>query len=141
AIVDRGVAVALGEMDDHETAAADVAGARIGDREREADRDRRVDGIAATVENLDADAGGALLLRDNHAVMRVDALRRRDERCRSDRMVLRRGNSSVNQDEKGNKNAGHRSLPAVPAKGAPGTSITDIVSLHCAPRIARGRCG
>ena len=60
AIVDGDVAVAFGEMDHHEAAAAEIAGARIGDREREADRHRRVDRVAAAVEDLDADAGGAL---------------------------------------------------------------------------------
>ena len=59
-----------GEMDQHEAAAADVAGARIGDREREADRDRGVDRVAAALQNVDADARGARLLRHHHAVLR-----------------------------------------------------------------------
>ena len=46
-------------MDHHEATAADVAGARICDRKRETDRDRRIDGIAAAIKNFNADAGGA----------------------------------------------------------------------------------
>ncbi len=76
AIVDRGVELALGEVDQHVAAAADIAGARIGDREREAGRDRGIDGVAAALEHLDADARRAPLLRDHHAMRgrnRLDA--------------------------------------------------------------------
>ena len=47
AIVDRDVDVAVGEVDHHVAAAADIAGARIGHREREAGRDRGIDRVAA----------------------------------------------------------------------------------------------
>ena len=47
AIVDRDVFVALGGMDHHEAAAADIAGARIGHGQRKAGRDRGVDRVAA----------------------------------------------------------------------------------------------
>ncbi len=40
-------------MDEHEAAAADIAAARVGDRERVADGNRRVDGIAASPQNRD----------------------------------------------------------------------------------------
>ena len=53
--VDEGGA-SVGEADEHEAAAADVAGGGVGDGEGEADGDGGVDGIAAGVENLDADA-------------------------------------------------------------------------------------
>ena len=69
AVVDGGVAVAFGEVDHHEAAAADIAGARIGHGQRKADRDRGVDRVAAAVEDLDADAGGAAFLRHHHAVV------------------------------------------------------------------------
>ena len=59
-------------MNDHEAAAADIAGVRIRDREREADRHRRVDRVAAAVEDFHADAGGAALLRHHHAVVGED---------------------------------------------------------------------
>ncbi len=75
-------------MDHHESAAAEIAGARIGDRERETDRDRGVHRVAAAVEDLDTDAGGALLLRHHHAVVREDRGRRRNGRRALDRCDL-----------------------------------------------------
>ena len=39
-------------MNEHEAAAADIAGARQGDGERKADRDRRIDGIAASLQDI-----------------------------------------------------------------------------------------
>ena len=68
AIVDRKLLIAFGEMDQHEAAAADVAGARIGNGHRKADRDRGVDRVAAALEHLDADPRGAFFLRHHHAV-------------------------------------------------------------------------
>ena len=62
-------------MDHHEAAAADIAGARIGDGEREADGDRGIDRVAAAVEDLDADARGAAFLRHHHAVAAATMLR------------------------------------------------------------------
>ena len=61
-------------MDDHEAAAADIAGAGIGHGQCEADGDCGVDRVAAAVEDLDADARGALFLRHHHAVVREDRL-------------------------------------------------------------------
>jgi len=69
AIIDRGVA-AVGEMDDHEAAAADIAGARIGHRHRKADGDRGIDRIAAFLQNVDADARRRCFLRHHHPVGR-----------------------------------------------------------------------
>ena len=74
AIVDRGV-LATGAVDHHETAAADIAGTRIGHGHGEADRDRRVHRVAALLQNLDADACRARLLRHHHAVFGDNALR------------------------------------------------------------------
>ena len=60
-------------MDHHETAATDIACARIGDRKREADRDCGIDRIAAAIEDFDADARGAAFLRDHDAIAgRID---------------------------------------------------------------------
>ncbi len=67
-------------MDHHEAAAADIAGARISDRKREADRDGGIDRIAAAVENFHADARGMALLRHHHAVVGEDRRRRRNDR-------------------------------------------------------------
>ncbi len=76
AVIDCRVAVAFGKVNDHEAAAADITGARIGDREREADRHRRVHRIAAAGEDFHADAGGAAFLRHHHAIVG------KDRRCR-----------------------------------------------------------
>ena len=65
-------------MDHHEAAAADVAGARIGHRHGEADRDRGIDRVAAALEHLGADQRGAALLRHHHAVLGGDRLHRRE---------------------------------------------------------------
>ena len=68
AIIDRDVLVAFGRMDHHEAAAADIAGARIGDGHRKAGRDRGIDGIAALAQDVGADFRGEFLLRHHHAV-------------------------------------------------------------------------
>ena len=64
------VLIEIGAMDQHEAAAADIAGARQGHREREADRHRGVDRIAAALQDFEPDGGGDRLLADDHAVRR-----------------------------------------------------------------------
>ena len=54
-IDERGAAV--GEAHQHESAAADIAGGGMRHGEREAHRDRGVDGVAAGLEHCDADIG------------------------------------------------------------------------------------
>ncbi len=73
AIVDRRI-LAVGEVNHHETAAADIAGARIADGERKTDRDRGIHRIAALLQDIDADMRRACLLRHHHAVMRNSPL-------------------------------------------------------------------
>jgi hypothetical protein len=68
AIIDRDVFIALGRVNHHEAAAADVAGARISDGQRKAGGDRGIDGIAAFLENIGADLRSEPFLRDHHAV-------------------------------------------------------------------------
>ena len=68
AIVDGDVLIALGRMDHHEAAAADIAGARIGDGQRKAGGDRGIDRIAALPQDVGADLRGDLFLRHHHAV-------------------------------------------------------------------------
>ena len=77
AVVDRDV-VAAGAMNHHETAAANIAGARIGHGHGEADGDRGIDRVAASLQNIDADARGERLLRHHHAVRGGDRLRAAD---------------------------------------------------------------
>ncbi len=60
---------AVGELQRHEAAAAEIAGRRIDDGERIADRDRGVDGVAAALEDVDADLGREVLGRHDHAVL------------------------------------------------------------------------
>jgi hypothetical protein len=75
-------------MDHHDTAATDIPGARISDRERKADRHRRVHRVAAAIEDLDAYAGGAALLCHHHAVVSEDRGRWPYRRCERDRRDL-----------------------------------------------------
>ena len=74
AIVDGDVLVAIRRVDDHEAAAADVSGARIGHRHRKAGRDRGIDRIAATPQDIGADLRRDLLLRHHHAVFGGDGM-------------------------------------------------------------------
>ena len=53
---------------DHEAAAADVAGARVDDRERERRGDRGVDRVAAVAQHLEPDFGGERRVGHHHAV-------------------------------------------------------------------------
>src|SRR5690242_6615454 len=53
-------------------------------REREADRYRRVHGVAAFLQHGDADVGGDRLHRDDHAVPGVHRLARLDRRDEDD---------------------------------------------------------
>src|SRR5262245_49764367 len=55
-------------VDHHEAAAADISGARISHRQREAGRDRGIYRIAALPKDIGADDGGELLLCHHHAV-------------------------------------------------------------------------
>ena len=63
---------AVGELQRHEAAAAEVARRRIDDRQRIADGDRRVDGVAAAAQHVDADLGREVLRRHDHAVLGRD---------------------------------------------------------------------
>src|SRR6266513_1531080 len=76
AVVERGD-LALGGAVHDEAAAADVAGVRQDDFERKADGDRGVDGIAALLEDVDADLRGERVRGDDHGVRRGDGARPR----------------------------------------------------------------
>ena len=59
-------AAAVGPADQHEAAAADIAAARVDHGQRIADRDRRIDGIAAGLQDAPPDLAGLVLRRDDH---------------------------------------------------------------------------
>ncbi len=73
--IDEGVAPIL-EVDGHEPAAADIAATRVDDGERIADRNRRVDRIAALGKDPRTDLGGVVLGRNHHTVLGLDRRRR-----------------------------------------------------------------
>jgi hypothetical protein len=55
-------------MNHHETAAADISGARIGHGQRKTGRDRRVDRVTALSQDIGAELRGDLFLGNHHAV-------------------------------------------------------------------------
>ena len=61
----------------HEAAAADIAAARIDDRERVGDGDRRIDRVSAGSQHVDAGMRRIVLLGGDHRVAR----RRSGEEC------------------------------------------------------------
>ncbi len=69
-IDERGAPVV--EADGHEPAAAEIAGLGEGDRERIADRDRGIDGIAAALQHIDPGLRREPVGADDHAVLRPD---------------------------------------------------------------------
>ncbi len=71
--VDEGGA-SVGEADEHEAAAAEVAGEGMGDGEGEADSHGGIDGVATGFEDGDADVGRERLLGDDHAGFAVDGV-------------------------------------------------------------------
>ena len=68
AVVDGDRLVEIGPINQHEAAAAEVAGARHGDGERESDGDRRIDGVAPAFQDVQPDARGRCFLTDDHAM-------------------------------------------------------------------------
>jgi hypothetical protein len=67
--IKKGLA-AVGELQGHEAAAAEIARRRIDHRQRIADGDRGIDRVATLFENRDADLAGQMLGSDHHAVLR-----------------------------------------------------------------------
>ena len=70
AIIERNRLLIFSEADQHEAAAAEIAGARQRHGERKSDRDRRIDGVAAAPQDVDADPRRFAFLRNDHAVLR-----------------------------------------------------------------------
>ena len=73
--VDESV-LAVGEMDGGEAAAADIAAAGMHHRQRVAHRHRRVDGVAAGLQDIGAHLAGIMLGTYRHAVLGLDRGRR-----------------------------------------------------------------
>ena len=70
AIVDEEIAFgALRKMHEHESAAADISRDRVHDGEREAGGDRRIDRIAALLQDGDAGVRGVVMHTDHHGVI------------------------------------------------------------------------
>jgi hypothetical protein len=65
----------IGLAEEHESAAPNVAGLRMHDREREADGDSGVDGIASGFHDVLASLRGKLMDADHHGVLRANRLR------------------------------------------------------------------
>jgi hypothetical protein len=61
-------------VDEHEAAAAEVAGKGIDDGERESDGDCCVDGVASGFEDVDPGVGGEVMYGDDHGVRGADGL-------------------------------------------------------------------
>ena len=68
AIVDEGLLVAFGQVNHHESTAADIAGARVGHPQCEARGDCGVHRVAPLAQNLDADFGDQFLRARHHAI-------------------------------------------------------------------------
>jgi len=106
--IEEGLA-AVGELQGHEAAAAEVAGRGIDDCERVADRDRGIDGVAAPSQHLDAGLGRQVLRAHHHAV-----LRRHRRRRRRGRLARRAGDEEQQRQHEGagraaKRRRGHRS--------------------------------
>ena len=74
--------VTLGRPVHQEAAAADVACRRVGDRQRERRRDRRIDRVAPVPHDLVAHPRGDLVLRHHHRPTRSDRPRAADKQDR-----------------------------------------------------------
>jgi hypothetical protein len=110
AIIDGDCLAAPGHVNHHESAAADVAGAWQGDRQRESHRHGRINSIAALLEDVDTDAGGRGLLGRDHAVTRED--RMKDVPCRDDCGVLRQRVIECDEQQRDHACSAQRSVSA-----------------------------
>ena len=72
--IERDVLAARGVVQHHEPAAAEVSGIGQYHRQRKADRHGCVDGVAAALEHVKADAAGQHVLGGDHAVLGVNRM-------------------------------------------------------------------
>ena len=73
----------VGGVDQHKAATADIAAARVDDGQRIADRDRRIDRIAAGLKDAPAGLAGLVLRRHHHAALPLRRRRRAGNRRRN----------------------------------------------------------
>ena len=115
---------AVGHPHHQEPVAGDVAGFRIHHRERERNRDRRIGGVAARLQDLDADLARQRIGRDHHAVVGDDRVARpvvppaRGEAALgSGRIGGRPGAGSKQRQGAGNREQGLRRARRAPRPG------------------------
>ena len=70
------VSLPLARVNGGEAAAADIAAAGMGHRQRVTNRHRRIDGVAARRQNVGAGLGGVALGTHRHAVLGFDRRRK-----------------------------------------------------------------
>ncbi len=75
--------LAVFEADSHEAAAANIAGCRINDRQRVADRHCCINRIAAVLQHVHTNLRSQMLSGDHHAVLGFHGLWRRSKSCPS----------------------------------------------------------
>ena len=126
AIVDGDRPVEVGAMDQHESAAAEVAGARQRDGEREADRDRRIDGVAAMLQDIEPDARRGRFLGYDHAMPGNDRTRGGERRNEGRRIGENRARREAEKDERDDLKR--------PQKHAPRKAARVIIERRAVPR-------
>jgi hypothetical protein len=82
------VRLTVGHAQHHETAAAQIAGVGVDNRQGEAGGDRGIDGISAGFQYLQTGITGIMLNADDHGVLR---LRRGNVRQSAGLTICRRG--------------------------------------------------
>ena len=117
------VGVAALRAEHEEAAAADVAGRRMRDRQRKCGRHRRIDGVAAVADHLEADLRRDGALRDDHPALGAEGRRAGLER--------QGGDDEGEQDE---EDARHGAI-------INGGSLASRLRLSCTPYGTRARRG
>ena len=100
--------MAIGRVNHHEAAAADVPRARIGHGHRKTGGHRRIDRVAATPQHVGTDPRRDFFLRHHHAVFGGDGMNGVRGRRRVDTAALLRGGGQA----RGEKEQDCRNDPA-----------------------------
>ena len=128
AIVDGDVLAALRRVDDHEAAAADVSGARIGHGQRKAGRDRGIDRIAAPPQDVGADLRADV----SPAPPPCRVRQQRRERCRAPAACKPRRSCAPAGRADG------RNQPAIAASSARRSAVNEVIKNPAASCAAHG---